>query len=112
MSNVNAVDKIKRFDALWQGGGNDECYIGRGYALRRAEDERLRFFVVEQRAEIAHIEPTAACFAFPKMLGLTQWRSANSLAHNRPARDRPRHARDLGYFLPSPPGLIGISILS
>jgi hypothetical protein len=29
---------------------------------------RHRFLVVEHRAEIAHIKPTAARFAFPKML--------------------------------------------
>jgi hypothetical protein len=41
--------------------------------LRRV---RQRFLVVEHRAEIAHIKPTAAGFAFPKMLGLAQWRPA------------------------------------
>jgi len=36
---------------------------------------RQRFLVVEHRAEIAHIKPTVARFAFVKMLGLAQWRS-------------------------------------
>jgi hypothetical protein len=70
---------------------------------------RQRFFMVEHRTEIAHILPTAARFAFPEMLGLTQWRAANSLAHNRPARDDPGQACDLGHFFPSL-DLIGISI--
>ena len=69
---------------------------------------RQPFLVVEHRAEIAHIKPTAASFAFVKMLGLAQWRPARLLAHDRPARDR-RHARNLGHFLASF-GLIGISI--
>jgi hypothetical protein len=72
---------------------------------------RQRFLVVEHRAEITHIEPTAARFAFPKMLGLGQWRSTDTLAHDLPAWDRPCHARDLSHFLPSPV-LIGISIWS
>ena len=72
---------------------------------------RQRFLVIEHRAEITHIKPAAARFAFPKMLSLGQWWSTDTLAHDHPARDRLRHARDLGHFLPSP-DLIGISILS
>jgi hypothetical protein len=72
---------------------------------------RQRFFVVEHRTEIAHIEPTAARFAFVKVFGLAQRRSAGSLAYDRPARDDWGHACDLGHFFPSP-NLIGISILS
>jgi hypothetical protein len=47
-----------------------------------------RFFVAENRTEIAHIKPTAARFAFVKVCGLAQWRSARLLADDRPARDR------------------------
>jgi hypothetical protein len=61
---------------------------------------RQRFLVVEHRAEIAHIEPTAARLAFVKMIGLAQRRAARSLADDRPARDRRRHARDLGHAIP------------
>jgi hypothetical protein len=68
-----------------------------------------RFLMVEHGTEIAHIEPIAACCAFVKMLGLAQWRSVRSLAHDRAARDRWRHPRNLGHFLASF-GLIGISI--
>jgi hypothetical protein len=53
---------------------------------------RQRFLVVEHRREIAHVKPTTAGFALPKMLGLG-W-SANSPARDRPARERPLHARD------------------
>jgi hypothetical protein len=56
---------------------------------------RQRFLMIEHRTEIAHIKPAAAGFAFVKMLGLAQWQSTNSLAHDRPARDRRRHACNL-----------------
>jgi hypothetical protein len=59
---------------------------------------RQRFLMVEHCAEIAHIEPAAARFAFPKMFGLAHWRSAGSLAYHPPARDDRRHACDLGHF--------------
>ena len=59
--------------------------------------------VIEHRAEIAHVEPAAARFAFPKMFGFGQRRSAGYLADDFPARDRRRHARNLGQaFLASP----------
>jgi hypothetical protein len=61
---------------------------------------RQRFLVVEHRAEIAHIEPTPARFAFVKMFGLAQWWSARLLADHCPARDDRRHARDLGHAIP------------
>jgi hypothetical protein len=54
-----------------------------------------RFFVVEHRAEIAHIEPTAARFAFVKVFGLAQWRPARLLANDLPVLDHRRHARDV-----------------
>jgi hypothetical protein len=49
--------------------------------LRRiASRVRQQFFMVEYRAEIAHIEPTTARFAFVNVLGLAQRRFAHSLA--------------------------------
>jgi hypothetical protein len=36
--------------------------------------------VIELRAEIAHVEPAAARFAFPKVFGFSQRRSAAYLA--------------------------------
>ena len=54
---------------------------------------------MRQRAEITHIKPAAARFAFVKMPGLAQWRSARLLADDRPARDHWRHARYLGHAI-------------
>lgn len=48
--------------------------------------------------EFAHIKPTAASFAFPKMLGFAQCRSARLLSHDRAARDRWRYARDRSFL--------------
>jgi hypothetical protein len=45
---------------------------------------RQRLLVIEHRAEIAHVEPTAACFAFPKMLGFGQRRATGLLADDFP----------------------------
>jgi hypothetical protein len=58
---------------------------------------RQRFLVIENRSEIAHIEPTAAGFAFVKMLSLVDRLRADALADDFPARDRRCHARDLGH---------------
>jgi hypothetical protein len=62
-----------------------------------------RPFMIEHRTEIAHIKPAAAGFAFPKMIGVAQRRATDLLADDFSARDRRRHARNLGQaFLASP----------
>jgi hypothetical protein len=45
---------------------------------------RQRFVVVEHRTEVTHIEPTAARFAFVKVFGLAQWRSARLFTDDCP----------------------------
>jgi hypothetical protein len=54
--------------------------------------------------------PAAAGFAFVKMFGLGQWRAANSLTDDCPARDRRRHARNPDHVFASL-DLPGISTL-
>ena len=63
---------------------------------------RQRFLVVEHRAQIAHIKPAAARFAFVIMLGLAQSRATGLLANDLPARVRRRHARDLNHSFRRP----------
>jgi hypothetical protein len=58
-----------------------------------------RFFVPENRTEIAHIKPTAARFAFVEVCGFAQWRSARLLADDRPARDRRMSPDVIGGWL-------------
>jgi hypothetical protein len=58
---------------------------------------RQRPLMIENRAEIAHVEITAAGFAFPKMFGLVQRRAAGLLADDLSARNRRRDPPDLGH---------------
>jgi hypothetical protein len=53
---------------------------------------RQRSLVVEHRAEIADVEPSAAEFTFPKMFGFGQRRSAGQLADDCPTWDFPNLA--------------------
>src|SRR5712672_360174 len=73
--------------------------------LPRLIARRMRqwLLVIAHRAEVAHVKPSAARFAFSKMFGFGQRRPAGHLADDFPARDRRRHARNLGQaFLASP----------
>ena len=71
---------------------------------------RQRLLVVKHRAEIAHVEIPAARFTFVKMICLAQGRPADLRADDFPARDRRRHARNLGHAFVSL-DLIGTSIV-
>jgi hypothetical protein len=44
-------------------------------------------FVIEHLTKIAHVEPSAACWATREMLGLIRWFPADSLADELAARD-------------------------
>jgi hypothetical protein len=58
-------------------------------------------FVIEHRAEIAHVEPAAARFAFEKVFALVRGSTADALTDDGAARDRRRHARNLSHALAS-----------
>jgi hypothetical protein len=66
--------------------------------------------VIEHCGEVAHVEITAARFTFEIVLGFVQRRPADLLANVFSARDRRRHARNLGHALVSL-DLIGTSIV-
>ena len=55
---------------------------------------RQRSLVIEHRARIAHVDPTATRFASEKMLGLVDRLDADALADD--GRNRRCHARNLG----------------
>ena len=78
---------------IWAGRRDNPMRLLRLIASRT----RQRPLMIENRAEIAHVEITAARFTFPKMFGLAQARAADLLADDFPARDWRRHACDFSH---------------